>query len=94
VLVDRYAEFESHMLRRAPQVRNRIDPDFATELGRSEVKAKARVVDPAPIKSDPAPAERAPAATLRAGGPRVILAPVAGGAADFVGGRSVIDRGR
>jgi hypothetical protein len=77
VLVDRYAEFESHMLRRAPQVRNRIDPEFATELSRSEVKAKPRAAERGPVKSDPAPIERAPAASAKASGPRVILAPVA-----------------
>jgi hypothetical protein len=77
VLVDRYAEFESHMLRRAPQVRNRIDPDFATELSRSEVKAKPIAAERAPGKPDPAPAERAPAASSKGSGPRVILAPVA-----------------
>jgi type II secretory pathway predicted ATPase ExeA len=33
VLVDRYRDFELQMLRRAPQVRNRMDPDFADVLG-------------------------------------------------------------
>jgi hypothetical protein len=36
VLVDRYRDFELHMLRRAPQVRNRRDPEFASALGRAD----------------------------------------------------------
>jgi len=33
-LVDRYFDFETQLLKKAPQVRNRIDPHFAAELGR------------------------------------------------------------
>jgi hypothetical protein len=74
VLVDRYAEFESQMIRRAPKVRNLMDPDLAAQLGRAEVKPSARTEPPPRAFAETARPRSADVASPR---PRVILAPVA-----------------
>ncbi len=90
-LVDRYFAFESLMLRKAPQVRNRVDPEFALELGRcgarsnladepatasSAGSAATLPVAPPASSAAPEPADAAPAALLVVDDDDDISAPV------------------
>lgn len=72
-LVDRYFAFETLLLKKAPQVRNRIDPHFALELGRctpalpveSDRDKPSLAVAPLATRSA-SPAANIPAATAAA----------------------------
>jgi type II secretory pathway predicted ATPase ExeA len=64
VLVDPYAEFETHLLRSTRHVMNRIDRTFAAELARCEMR-KSSPIKPAtasPVRSDATASPVAPAA--------------------------------